>query len=65
LAGQCPFTLRKVIRNGKNGITLEELQEVMNPEIRELEFSTGTDSIAFEEVKLNLFYGKNEIYKRS
>jgi len=36
LAGVCPFTLRKVIREGQNGLILKKLLRVMNPGVRKL-----------------------------
>ena len=55
LAGQCPFTLRKVVRNGKNGLSLRELSKVMNPKIKELDLGVGFKILDFDEVSFILF----------
>ena len=34
LAGQCPFSLRKVIKSGQNGLRLDKLLEIMNPKAK-------------------------------
>ena len=34
LAGQCPFSLRKVIKSGQNGLRLDKLLDVMNPRVK-------------------------------
>ena len=57
LAGKCPFSLRKVIKEGKKGILLQRLEEVMNPEVK--------DKFSFDEVRLQVvFTNYYQVYYR-